>query len=612
MSAGKALFLLDGLDEVTDSDNIRAELVKAIALFFHENKRSRFLLTGRPHGIAGDAEKKFKGHIFDIQDLNEEKIFKFINDWFREVSSKAAGKAADLSSKMTSDIRANDNVYRLITNPLLLTAICILYKDGETIPEQRADLYNRVVDRLLAARFSGVKSVIEVPKAREYLMNLAFSMQQQEVKEIEPVEAVEKLKKVIKQEEEESKTSYKDRLAAMFNIIEPDCGLLERSSGNKISFSHLTFQEFLAGKHISNEELPIDNYLKKPWWKETLLLYLGYLNIFNKKGSNRLVGRIIKKGDECTDKKEKNYLRLLAGQGLSEFQECNRDEEVVTLFRKKLKLLIKPGVDLAVRFEAGEIVGKIGDFRLRRDNMIKIAAGKFIRGSDAEDAYDDEKPMREIYLDEYKIGKYPVTNEEYKKFIDDGGYQNKNYWTEEGWQWKVEEKIREPEYWHDRKWNGPNFPVVGISWYEASAYAEWLSHKTGEKYRLPTEAEWEKAARGTDGGTYPWGENIDKNKCNYDSNLGRTSPVGIFPEGESPYGCFDMAGNVLEWCSDYFANGYYKESHDRNPTGPLSGPERIFRGGSWMNVTRECRASYRFWYLPSYRWNYAGFRLARN
>jgi predicted NACHT family NTPase len=244
ISANRALFLLDGLDEVSTKDNIRSELVKIIASFYLENEKNRFLLTGRPHGIAGDAEKRFKGHLFDIQELNEEMIFKFISDWFREVSAQAVGKAADLSKKMIADIRSNKNVFELITNPLLLTAVCILYKDGETVPEQRADLYNRVVERLLAGRFSGAKSVIKVAPAREYLMNLAFTMQQREVKVIEPGESVEKLRKIIKQEEGESNTSYKDRLTSIFNIIEPGCGLLNRDSDDKISFTHLTFQEF--------------------------------------------------------------------------------------------------------------------------------------------------------------------------------------------------------------------------------------------------------------------------------------------------------------------------------------------------------------------------------
>jgi formylglycine-generating enzyme required for sulfatase activity len=134
--------------------------------------------------------------------------------------------------------------------------------------------------------------------------------------------------------------------------------------------------------------------------------------------------------------------------------------------------------------------------------MVKVEAGEFTMGANE---YDREKPIRQIYLDEFMMGKYPVTNEEFKAFIDEGGYNNEEYWTKEGWKWKEKEKISEPLYWHEGKWNRPNFPVVGVSWYEAAAYANWLSKKTGRTYRLPTEAEWEKAARGTDGREYPWG-----------------------------------------------------------------------------------------------------------
>ena len=158
-------------------------------------------------------------------------------------------------------------------------------------------------------------------------------------------------------------------------------------------------------------------------------------------------------------------------------------------------------------------------------------------------------------------------------------------WSEQGWWWREKNEISEPEYWHDRKWNAPNTPVVGISWFEAEAYANWLSERTGYQYRMPTEAEWEKAARGTDGFKYPWGENFDKNSCNtFESGLHRTSPVGIFPKDKSPYACFDMAGNVWEWCSDWYDDNYYANCPDRNPRGPSGGANRVIRGGSWGSL----------------------------
>jgi formylglycine-generating enzyme required for sulfatase activity len=266
---------------------------------------------------------------------------------------------------------------------------------------------------------------------------------------------------------------------------------------------------------------------------------------------------------------------------------------------------------LADRFDAGEVLGVLGDIRIKSisDNMVSVKGGEFVRGSND---IDNEKPVRTIYLEDFLIGKYPVTNGEYKEFVDDGGYKKKEYWTEDGWEWKEEDKVTEPAFWHDRQWNGANFPVVGVSWYEAVAYTKWLSQIRGSTYRLPTEAEWEKAARGTDGRDYPWGNKFDKNKCNcLEMELGRTNPVGIFLEGQSPYGCFDMAGNVWEWCSDWYEKKYYEKSPDKNPIGPKDGVYRVLRGGSWFFSGRDVRSAIRGRFVPFDRGDYAGFRLAR-
>jgi formylglycine-generating enzyme required for sulfatase activity len=239
-----------------------------------------------------------------------------------------------------------------------------------------------------------------------------------------------------------------------------------------------------------------------------------------------------------------------------------------------------------------------------------VEAGEFTMGSNEGD--NDEKPIHRVYLDEFMMGKYPVTNEEFKIFINDGGYTNKENWTTEGWEWKEKEKISEPRFWHEGKWNRPNFPVVGVSWYEAAAYAIWLSQKTGKNYSLPTEAQWEKAARGIDGREYPWGNDFDKKLCNsYECKLGRTSPVGIFPKGESPYGCLDMAGNVYEWCSDWYGGDYYKKSPKKNPQGPENGFACVLRGGCWLDGASICRAACRGGDAPAGCGYDVGFRLVR-
>jgi formylglycine-generating enzyme required for sulfatase activity len=182
-----------------------------------------------------------------------------------------------------------------------------------------------------------------------------------------------------------------------------------------------------------------------------------------------------------------------------------------------------------------------------------------------------------VYLDAFEIAKYPLTNLQYKAFLD----ANPDH--------------EAPRHWNDRMFpvGKANHPVVYISWFDAQAYVTWLSRETGKQYRLPTEAEWEKAARGNDGRTYPWEGEFDASKCNVEETVGDTTPVGIYPAGASPYGVMDMAGNVWEWCADWFAEDYYKQADNRNPTGPDKGQLRVWRGGSWLDLHDPARAASR-------------------
>jgi formylglycine-generating enzyme required for sulfatase activity len=514
---------------------------------------------------------------------------------------------------MISDIKSHEHVSVFTRNPLLLAAVCVLYLVGGRIPEQRADLYGRIVENLLWRRFHDPVEPDKVNEIREFLMLLAFEMQKKNLKTFEVGDGLDVLKKIIPfQKEDEQANEYQRRIHHLFDEIEPNCGLFNRLSGGEIEFTHLTFQEFMAAKHIVYMDLDFNEFLENDWWAETILLYTGLLSLEMRKRSNDVVEEILKAKQK--DAKIKRRLWLLGSRALREFQPSKRDDKVVALARDKLYELIDSNASLEERFEAGEIVGALGDLRIKVDNpaMVLVKEGKFMRGSNEDNAISDEKPQREIYIDDFMIGKYPVTNEEFKEFVHDGGYSKvrKAMWSEEGWQWREENEISEPEYWHDRKWNGPNFPVVGISWFEAEAYANWLSKRIGHQYRLPTEAEWEKTARGTKGFTYPWGEDFGENLCNsFESGLHRTSPIGIFPKDKSPYDCFDMAGNVWEWCSDRYDDNYYANCPDRNPKGPSDGALRVFRGGSWYGFTRDCRSAFRNHFGPRIRDYFLGFRL---
>jgi len=193
-----------------------------------------------------------------------------------------------------------------------------------------------------------------------------------------------------------------------------------------------------------------------------------------------------------------------------------------------------------------------------------VPAGAFIMGSDG--GQEREQPQHTLHLPySYQIAKYPLTNAQYGLFIDAGGYSEvcRHHWTVAGWQerlnpWDQDEAWTEPRYWKDRTFNIDNLPMVGVSWYEAVAYCNWLTkqlhdvEELDDKHmiRLPTEAEWEKAARGTDGRIYPWGnDEPTPAHANYKkTGAGVSSAVGCLPQGASPYGCLDMAGNVWEWC----------------------------------------------------------------
>lgn len=248
--------------------------------------------------------------------------------------------------------------------------------------------------------------------------------------------------------------------------------------------------------------------------------------------------------------------------------------------------------------------------------MALIPGGEFLMGSTKGMASEqNETPQHYVYLPNYYIDCTPVTNAEYAKFMKDGGYKVRKFWkeAEAAGYWEhgtflagvSKTQVREPYYWQDSEWNAPQQPVVGVSWYEALAYARWSGK------RLPTEAEWEKAARGTNGQDYPWGNTWVAHRANTEEvQHKKTTSVGKYsPAGNSPYGIMDMAGNVWEWCRTRSHSNYpYKTNDGRED---LRGGEtvlRILRGGSWVNGRIAARCAYRNWYAPHRTDNIIGFR----
>ena len=213
--------------------------------------------------------------------------------------------------------------------------------------------------------------------------------------------------------------------------------------------------------------------------------------------------------------------------------------------------------------------------------LVFVPAGEFVMGSNGG-AEDD--PQHTVMLHEYWIDLFPVTNAQFAQFVQATAYQAQGDWRGE---------FRAGKERH---------PVVNVTWDDACAYAEWCGK------RLPTEAQWEKAARGTDGREYPWGNHWDGNHCNV-SGRG-TTPVGNYPAGASPYGCQDMAGNVAEWVADWYDPAYYSASPREDPPGPATGARRVVRGGAWNSSQPDARAAARYDGAPDGRDDGIGFRLA--
>lgn len=595
------LFLIDGVDEIPK--NLHQHIVGMIARFQFANRKNRFLMTGRPHGIKGPVMTWFGDNLHEINPLDDKKVRGFIEKWFQKRYSDPTGDNQLKVDDMLAALYHYDHITVFIRNPLLLTALCIFYQDSKQLPSQQAHLYDKIILNMVNRRFYDYENKGRKNEVLDFLMRLAFETHNKNRKTIEVSDALDALKQVCPKKREETDSQYNWRIDESLNEIEPACGLFKRRDSNEFEFTHLTFQEFLAGRYMVCNEKEwtsfLELYLDLEWWEETLLFFLGLINLKSKKKSSDIVEKIFNEGHT-----------FMAVKALCRFNPKRREERIVSLTRKRLYQIMKSDNDLNKRFQAGVLIGNLGDIRLfeDKDNMVKIPAGEFVYGSGA---FDNNKPIQHIFLDSYMMGIYTVTNQEFKRFIEDGGYQKNEFWTPEGWKWRDEEDITEPGQWHEHDFNGPNFPVVSVSWYEAVAYANWLSKVSGKPFRLPSEEEWEKAARGTDGRIFPWGNKFEKNFCNSnESGLSRTSPVGIFPEGASPYGCMDMVGNVFEWCADYVSNKSGEIISPNNTKIPGHNIGRVIRGGNWTNGPRNCSCTSRLFYRPTNRFMTMGFRVA--
>jgi formylglycine-generating enzyme required for sulfatase activity len=376
-----------------------------------------------------------------------------------------------------------------------------------------------------------------------------------------------------------------------------------------VRFYHQLLQEYFAARAMgrrlaAGEELsnywPSGRWWEPSGWEETAILLAGI-----EPDASDLLSNLV------------TVNPVMAGHCLLE-GGAQVDEATQGKVREALVMgMTGEALPALARVQAGNVLAELGDVRFRKDiwylpnepllGFVEVPAGPFQMGSEKEidsDAVDNEFPRHWVDLPTYYMARYPVTVAQFRAFVGESGYEAQGLW---------------------ERWSGlDNHPVVAVTWYDARAYCAWLTEhlqdwpetpeplarllrEEGWEVRLPTEAEWEKAARGSDGRIFPWGDAPDPERANYyDTGIGSTSAVGCFPGGASPYGVLDMAGNVWEWCHSLY---------EPYPFNPKDGREdlkaeglRVLRGGAFLNNRGIVRCAHRGYY-PHRRYFDLGFRM---
>ena len=466
----------------------------------------------------------------------------------------------------------------------------------------------------------------------------------------------------------------------LLDFVRYRSGLLKPGAERELEFYHRSFQAYLAARAIT--DLPewqdeIDGLLREDfdWWQEVYLLLVGsQIHGGSRATAIDLLKRYVPEHiADYSQYPQKDWPWLfLAAKGVIEQQSALKSYSQAPYWTLRASLekhlchLVEGeyALPISIRAEAGRLLGELGDPRPgvgvkdgRPDiDWVEIPAGSFLMGTSTDEGYGNEKPAHSVSFEQpFKMSRYPVTNAQFACFVEAGGYREERYWRtcdaalawwqgqpadlsvlndspelkESYRQWFAQEKTRlQPWFWQDRKWNNPNHPVVGICWYEALAYCVWMNENrakagdTGGRVRLPTEDEWEYAARGEAGLRYAWGQEADASLGNYrETELARTSTVGLFPPGKA-FDLDDMSGNVWEWASSQWGKqlGSTEFSYDRwqeRKGNERSGQRdylneyalRVVRGGAWNSDADNLRCAIRDGSLPDSRFNDLGFRL---
>ena len=631
----RALFLFDGLDEVSDPSH-RAEVAEWIDDHIKAyGQRHRFVVTCRFAGYTDSARLNAHFLQMHVRPLSRENAEEFITNWYRVVETgldekhdmaRAMAEAKKRAGELIDRFREPDfrdrKLFAMTRNPLLLANLCLVHRDKGKLPKSRAELYGDCTDVLLERwrKMGKVRTRLTTATGLAVLQPVAFWMHQEEGRERATAEELIPVIEPPLKTQRWEHGSPRDFL----EIVKDESGLLTDWGEGKYGFMHLGFQEYLTALEFRNrgavEHSALDELAERfgqPWFQEVTLLFLALRqpsmfvpfmkrvvkqNAFGEPEHSELLEMCL---DDAAEPSAGPFLELLKKEpgktrslwkrqlaALRALELMTPDLKKAEFFKPVLKNLGNHPFEEISRWAGAERGPEEQDNKRYGPSgyeLVRIPGGTFMMGSEKseKDSFDDERPAHKVTVETFHMGRYPVTNAEYERFL------------------KENPDMKEPDYWGDRQYNRPEQPVVGVSWHDAKKFADWAG------LDLPSEAQWEYACRaGTTTRYFTGDEKKDLNKAGwYDNNSGgRLHPVG--EKEPNRFGLHDTHGNVWEWCEDDWHGNYDGAPEDgRAWTDEPRGSLRVVRGGAWHYSAGFCRSAVRDCGDPSGRLVGLGFRL---
>ena len=613
LGRGDTLLLLDGLDEIFGSED-RRYMMDAIERFASRFPRAPMILssrTGYSDSIILSLESQFS--VYHLRPFSPHQVAQFVRAAYRALGSERKG--VDQSDDL---LRAIENVpflQELSHSPLLLWTVVLSAWNLGAVPRRRVDLYSGAVSTLISTwdRAKGIErnDQLGAEHTMSLLQSIALAAHSREASSF----SLEDLSHTL------SRSAARHVSRDFITTIQERTGLITEQGPNRWQFSHRTLQEFLASQAVLEDDRPdhlLSEHLADPSWRELVLFAISSMEEKGRGRAKRLFEILVHRASQFASRQKRaDALGVLAAVALESDALSELVEDSASLLRERLSTLIadskQPG-SLWARVQMARLLGRLCDSDSTSIETVAVPAGPFLMGSPEPSAPQLEKPARTVFASTFFLSIYPVTNAQFLRFIESGGYSKERYWAG-GVGQRTDHRALAAACR-----SNPSDPVTNVSWFEAEAYCRWLNDDAprtdGARWRLPTEAEWEKGARGASEiadsssterrGIYPWGEKWSRNRANGGGVYSGVTPVGLFPSGRGPYGALDQVGNVAEWCQD----GLWRYGPDRltDPLGMTSSAVRVARGGDWASPASDLRVSARAFYKPTERSPKIGFR----